>query len=42
VRGNVGSRLERLERGDFDAILLAVAGLKRLDLASRITAAMDP
>jgi hydroxymethylbilane synthase len=41
VRGNVGTRLERLERGDFDAILLAVAGLKRLDLAARITAAMD-
>ena len=42
VRGNVGTRLARLERGDFDAILLAVAGLKRLDLAARITAAMDP
>ncbi|MGQ0593175.1 MAG: hydroxymethylbilane synthase [Gammaproteobacteria bacterium] len=42
VRGNVGTRLARLERGDFDAILLAVAGLKRLDLSARITAAMDP
>jgi hydroxymethylbilane synthase len=41
VRGNVGTRLARLERGDFDAILLAVAGLKRLDLSTRITAPLD-
>ena len=36
VRGNVGTRLDKLDRGDFDAILLATAGLVRLDLASRI------
>ncbi|MGH8588668.1 MAG: hydroxymethylbilane synthase [Gammaproteobacteria bacterium] len=41
VRGNVGTRLARLERGDFDAILLAVAGLKRLDLSARIAAPLD-
>ncbi len=41
VRGNVGTRLARLERGDFDAILLAIAGLKRLDLSARITAPLD-
>jgi hydroxymethylbilane synthase len=33
LRGNVGSRLARLEAGEFDAILLAAAGLKRLGLS---------
>ncbi len=32
LRGNVGTRLERLERGEFEAIVLAVAGLQRLGL----------
>jgi len=32
IRGNVGTRLEKLERGDFDAIVLAAAGLRRLGL----------
>ena len=32
VHGNVGTRLERLEAGDFDAIVLASAGLRRLGL----------
>tara|TARA_R110000787_G_scaffold12074_38_gene39376 strand:+ start:9734 stop:10666 length:933 start_codon:yes stop_codon:yes gene_type:complete len=41
LRGNVGSRLKRLDDGQFDAILLASAGLKRLGLASRITQALD-
>ena len=36
VRGNVGTRLAKLERGDFDALLMAAAGLKRLGLADRI------
>ncbi|MGE5337695.1 MAG: hydroxymethylbilane synthase, partial [Gemmatimonadota bacterium] len=36
VRGNVGTRLAKLDRGDFDALLMAAAGLKRLGLASRI------
>lgn len=38
LRGNVDTRLARLEAGDFDAILLAHAGLKRLGLAGHITA----
>jgi hydroxymethylbilane synthase len=36
VRGNVGTRLAKLDRGDFDALLMAAAGLKRLGLADRI------
>jgi hydroxymethylbilane synthase len=36
VRGNVGTRLAKLDRGDFDALLMAAAGLKRLGLAQRI------
>ncbi len=42
LRGNVPTRLERLERGDYDAIVLAAAGLKRLGLESRITERLDP
>ena len=37
LRGNVGSRLEKLDRGDYDAIILAAAGLIRLELQARIT-----
>jgi hydroxymethylbilane synthase len=36
VRGNVGTRLAKLDRGEFDALLMASAGLKRLGLAERI------
>jgi hydroxymethylbilane synthase len=36
VRGNVGTRLAKLDRGDFDALIMASAGLKRLGLAQRI------
>ena len=36
VRGNVGTRLAKLDRGEFDALLMAAAGLKRLGLAQRI------
>lgn len=42
LRGNVGTRLEKLDRGDFDAIMLAAAGLRRLGLEARITASMAP
>jgi hydroxymethylbilane synthase len=42
LRGNVNTRLARLDRGDFDAILLAAAGLERLGLADRIAARLDP
>ena len=41
VRGNVGTRLDKLDRGDFDAMLLASAGLIRLGLAARIRVRMD-
>ena len=42
LRGNVDTRLAKLERGEHDAIVLAVAGLKRLGLAGSITAVLDP
>jgi hydroxymethylbilane synthase len=37
VRGNVETRLMKLDAGDFDALVLAVAGLKRLGLADRVS-----
>ena len=40
-RGNVDTRLSKLDRGDVDATLLAVAGLKRLGLEARITKIMS-
>jgi len=36
IRGNVGTRLNKLDAGQFDALILAAAGIKRLGLASRI------
>jgi len=36
VRGNLGTRLAKLDGGEFDALMLATAGLKRLGLADRI------
>ncbi len=42
LRGNVTTRLAKLDDGDYDAIILAAAGLKRLGLESRITALLDP
>lgn len=36
LRGNVGTRLGKLDVGEYDAIILAAAGLKRLQLESRI------
>ena len=41
MRGNVGTRLAKLDSGDFDATLLACAGLIRLGLESRITQRID-
>jgi len=41
LRGNVDTRLTKLESGEIDAILLAMAGLKRLGMAGRITAILD-
>lgn len=37
LRGNVGTRLKKLDDGKYDAIILAAAGLERLGLANRIT-----
>jgi len=42
LRGNVGTRLSKLDAGDYDAIILATAGLKRLDLESRIRQPLPP
>lgn len=39
IRGNVPTRLEKLDRGDYDAVVLAAAGLRRLGLGERITEA---
>lgn len=40
VRGNLDTRLSKLDAGEFDALVLACAGLKRLGLASRIRAVL--
>lgn len=37
IRGNIDTRLKRLRQGDFDGILLAVAGLARMDWMDQIT-----
>ncbi|HEU0231189.1 MAG TPA: hydroxymethylbilane synthase [Burkholderiaceae bacterium] len=42
LRGNVGTRLAKLDRGDYAAIILAAAGLKRLGLAHRIRDYLSP
>lgn len=42
LRGNVNTRLAKLDAGRFDAILLAVAGLVRLGMKDRIRARVDP
>ena len=42
LRGNVNTRLAKLDAGHYDAIILACAGLKRLGMAARIRSALDP
>ena len=42
LRGNLDTRLRKLDEGGFDAIVLAAAGLKRLGLASRIRGVFEP
>ncbi|HEX8165241.1 MAG TPA: hydroxymethylbilane synthase [Beijerinckiaceae bacterium] len=42
LRGNVGTRLAKVERGEVGATLLAVAGLKRLGLEQHVTAVLEP
>lgn len=42
LRGNVPTRLERAEKGEFDAIVLALAGMARLGFTSKITEVLGP
>lgn len=42
VRGNVETRLRKLDRGEFDAVVLAAAGLHRLGYTTRITQYLAP
>jgi len=42
LRGGVRTRLEKLDAGEYDALLLACAGLKRLGLEARIRESLDP
>ena len=42
LRGNVDTRLRKLDDGEMDAMFLALAGLKRLGLQNRATAILDP
>ena len=42
LRGNVDTRIEKLKRGDYDAIVLAKAGLDRLGLSRSITQVLSP
>jgi len=42
LRGNLDTRLRKLDAGDYHAIVLAAAGLKRLGLAARIASVFEP
>ncbi len=42
LRGNVNTRLRKLDEGQYAGIILAAAGLRRLGLADRITQVLDP
>ena len=42
LRGNVNTRLAKLDNGDYDAIILAAAGLERLEFGDRISQAFAP
>ncbi len=42
LRGNVNTRLAKLDAGEYDAIILAAAGLKRLEMTHRIAALIEP
>ncbi|MCF0253112.1 MAG: hydroxymethylbilane synthase [Duodenibacillus sp.] len=41
IRGNVGTRLAKLDRGEYDALVMAGAGLKRLEMPGRIRGFID-
>ena len=42
LRGNINTRLQKLDNGDYDAIILAAAGLIRLEMPERITKHISP
>jgi hydroxymethylbilane synthase len=42
LRGNVATRLEKIERQGLDGVILAMAGLRRLGLEGHVTEAIDP
>jgi hydroxymethylbilane synthase len=42
IRGNLNTRLQKLDAGEYDAIILAVAGLRRLGMAERIHQILPP
>jgi len=42
LRGNVDTRLRKLDEGQYDAVILAVAGLKRLGFDDRISGTIPP
>ncbi len=42
IRGNVDTRIRKLDDGDYDAVILAEAGLRRLGLQERISLALSP
>ncbi|MEL6776267.1 MAG: hydroxymethylbilane synthase [Cyanobacteria bacterium J06597_16] len=42
IRGNVNTRLRKLDEGEYDAIILAAAGLNRLDMSDRIHQLLPP
>jgi hydroxymethylbilane synthase len=42
IRGNLNTRLQKLDTGEYDAIILAVAGLRRLGMADRVHQVISP
>ena len=42
IRGNVGTRLDKVDRGEYEAVVLAAIGLARLGMEERVTEYLDP